>query len=68
MPDMALTDMQEISTRDEDDPSVKTKNLNGYVDQDFPAQWDRPGRVSIKHVDPSPMTILSVYPKGTSGS
>lgn len=44
-----------------------TGNRNGYVTINIPTEYNQTGRVNIKQVDPAPMTILAVYPKGISG-
>lgn len=42
-------------------------DVSGYVKFNFPSTWESTGRVLIKQVDPLPMSILSVYPKGVIG-
>jgi len=67
LPGKDLTNMEELDTRMEGDLSITTPNFNGHKVVNFPTEWNGPGRVNIKNVDPVPMTILSVYPKGISG-
>jgi hypothetical protein len=62
-----LTKMQEIISREDQDLEEVTANLNEHIDVNFPAEWEKTGRVLIKQVDPLPMTILAVYPKGVAG-
>jgi len=42
-------------------------NFNGHISIPIPTNWSERGRVRIRQVDPLPMTILSVYPKGVAG-
>jgi len=67
MPDQDLTNMEEIQDREDEDLSNQTKNVNGHLSINIPATWSKAGRINIKQVDPAPITILSVYPKGISG-
>jgi hypothetical protein len=63
-----LTDMEEALYDEESNSfSVETQNFNGDQTIHIPAEWNGPGRVSIKQVDPAPITVLAVYPKGISG-
>ena len=66
MPDKEVEDMEEIVWREEEDFAIQTPNFDGYISVSIPAEWNKTGRVAIKQVDPAPMTILSVYPKGLS--
>jgi hypothetical protein len=67
LPEKELSDMEEISIREDGDLADPTKNFNRHKVITFPSEWNEAGRVSIKNVDPVPMTVLSVYPKGISG-
>jgi hypothetical protein len=42
-------------------------SFNGHMTIPIPTNWSERGRVRIRQVDPLPMTILSVYPKGVAG-
>lgn len=46
---------------------VALVDKSGYLKVAFPSSWEQTGRVLIKQVDPLPMSILSVYPKGVAG-
>lgn len=64
----SLADMEEnYYSEDDVNFSVDTKNYNGHQTIHIPSEWNGPGRINIKQVDPAPMTILAVYPKGISG-
>jgi hypothetical protein len=67
MPGQDLTNMEEIQPREDEDMSNQSKNTSGHLVVNVPAGWNEAGRVNIKQVDPAPITILSVYPKGISG-
>lgn len=41
--------------------------FSGVVNQNFPAEWDSGGSLSIHQVDPLPITVAAVYPKGIIG-
>lgn len=62
-----LLDMEQISTRQDLSIENPSEPYDGYLTVDFPSNWDMTGRVLIKQVDPLPMSILSVYPKGVIG-
>lgn len=67
MPGRPITEMEEIVSREDEDVSNATVPVNGYISVNIPAEWNRSGRLNVKQVDPAPMTILAVYPKGISG-
>jgi hypothetical protein len=67
MPGKSLDQMEELVLREDGDITQQTQNKNGHIEVSIPAEWTEGGRVSIKNVDPVPMTILSVYPKGIAG-
>lgn len=62
-----LQNMDEFINREDEELEEVTKNLNEHVVVNFPAEWEKTGRVLIKQVDPLPMTVLAVYPKGIAG-
>lgn len=66
-PDVELENMEEVLFREDGDITTQTQNFSGYKTIPIPSQWSQAGRVNIKNVDPVPMTILSVYPKGIAG-
>lgn len=67
IPEQTLENMTAIVTREDESFSNSTKNFNGHIVVHIPSEWNEPGRVTIKHVDPTPISILSVYPKGLAG-
>jgi hypothetical protein len=67
MPDQDVENMEQFAHRDNSSMNDQTENMNGHLVVNVPAAWTEAGRVNIKQVDPTPMTILSVYPKGISG-
>lgn len=67
MPDKTVGEMEEIIIRDDPDFANQTKNFNGHISFSIPAEYTESGRVNIKNVDPAPITILSIYPKGIAG-
>jgi hypothetical protein len=67
IPEQTLENMTPIVTREDESLNNQTKNFNGHIVVHIPTEWNEPGRVTIKHVDPSPISILSVYPKGIAG-
>jgi hypothetical protein len=67
IPDQELSNMTEIMDREDDNVNNQTGNFNGHITVNIPSEWTEHGRISIKHVDPAPISILSVYPKGISG-
>jgi len=67
IPEQSLDKMEPIVTRDDTSMNNQTKNFNGHIVVHIPTEWNEPGRVAIKHVDPAPISILSVYPKGLAG-
>lgn len=67
VPGKELSNMEEIQLREDSDPSQQTQNKDGHIEVMIPTEWTEGGRVTIKNVDPVPMTILSVYPRGIAG-
>jgi len=45
-----------------------TLNFNGHKSIHVESTWNETGIIKIKQVDPLPMTILAVYPKGASSN
>lgn len=62
-----LSKMEEFMSREDETIEEVSKNINEHVVVPFPAQWEKTGRVLIRQVDPLPMTVLAVYPKGIAG-
>jgi hypothetical protein len=67
IPDRSLENMEELVSREEENFSLQTENFTGHLTVNFPTEYTKSGRVNFKQVDPSPVTILAVYPKGISG-
>jgi hypothetical protein len=67
IPEQTLQNMTPIVTREDESFNNQTKNFNGHIVVHIPTEWNEPGRATIKHVDPTPISILSVYPKGMAG-
>ena len=67
IPEQTLQNMTPIVTREDESFNNPTKNFNGHIVIHIPTEWNEPGRATIKHVDPTPISILSVYPKGLAG-
>jgi hypothetical protein len=67
-PNVELNQMEELVYREESSLNVDSGYLSGYLEVNFPSVYTRSGRVNIKNVDPAPISVLSVYPKGISGA
>jgi len=67
-PSVELNQMEELVYREESSLNLDSGYLSGYLEVNFPSVYTRSGRVSIKNVDPAPISVLSVYPKGISGA
>jgi hypothetical protein len=62
-----MEDMEQLDMRANEFVDENTKAKSGYVKVTFPSSWEPTGRVLFRQIDPLPMTILSVYPKGVAG-
>lgn len=62
-----LSKMQRVIHRENEVLEESTKNINEHIDVSIPGEWEQTGRVLIKQVDPLPMSVLAVYPKGIAG-
>lgn len=67
IPGQTLDNMEELITREQGDIGVGDVNFNGQRVVSIPTTWTIHGRVTVKQVDPLPMTVLAMYPKGVSG-
>lgn len=47
--------------------TTPTESITGVRNVPFPASWNMKGSVVIRQVDPLPITVLAVYPKGVIG-
>lgn len=62
-----LKDFEELTTRVNQSIEEEDPNANEHFVLNIPNEWEKTGRVKIKQVDPLPMTVLAVYPKGIAG-
>lgn len=62
-----LNDLEEFRLRESEMVDQGTELFSGHTQVPFPGTWEKTGRVLIKQVDPLPMTVLAVYPKGIIG-
>ena len=63
-----ILDMAPINYRTYEGVTVDEENFDGHVTLPIPSQWSEKGRVNIRQVDPLPLTVLAVYPKGMVGN
>jgi len=47
--------------------TTPTESITGVRNVPFPASWNMKGTVVIRQVDPLPITVLAIYPKGVIG-
>jgi hypothetical protein len=59
--------MDEMVTRDNVDIADASAKFSGYISPNIGGEWSTKGMVKIRHVDPAPMTVLAVFPKGLAG-
>lgn len=67
LPDKELSEMQEIPLIETVEWDKDSPNINGHRQIQIPSEWNRHGRIRIRQVDPLPITVLAVYPKGIAG-
>lgn len=69
IPDTETKDMAPILSKYEDpyDFVQMPKPFSGYDDYSIPSEYNQ-GIVEFKHVDPTPFTLLAVYPKGSASN
>lgn len=64
-----IAEMAPLITRESvDDLSEVDTGYTGHLAPIIPSEWTREGKVKVSQVDPSPMTVLSIYPKGIIGN
>jgi hypothetical protein len=64
----ALSEMSPlVTTENIDSLSSPDEGYTGHLSPMIPSEWTQEGKVKVSQVDPSPMTILSIYPKGMAG-
>lgn len=56
--------MQAVQVLDRNDTAVTTPT-SGFRMLNFEGRWDQSGSVFIRHVDPTPLTVLALVPYGT---
>jgi len=54
-------------TRTDTDLSEKDTLFSGHVAPTISSDWKKEGKIRVRNLNPAPLTILSVYPKGISG-
>jgi hypothetical protein len=63
-----ITKFEKLRAREDESLTAPERNFSGYIEIPIQSSWDTRGRAVIKQVDPLPISILSIYPKGvTSG-
>lgn len=67
MPGDDVDRMTEVVLREDGNINNKLENKSGHIEVIIPSEWTQAGRVNVKNVDPVPMTLLSIYPKGIAG-
>lgn len=60
-------DLSPLPYGGENDLDAPESNFNGHIKLNISGTWDASGSVIIKQLDPIPLSVLSVYPKGMSG-
>lgn len=61
-----VEDMVALVTRSNTDISVKDKLFSGHLAPIISSEWTFEGRIGIINVDPAPMNVMAIYPKGLS--
>lgn len=64
MVDQDLEAMSENNWREDDNFNAPLTGFTGDYQIIIPSEWTRSGRTAIIQVDPVPMTVLAMYPKG----
>lgn len=65
--DADISTMEEIAFSDEDSVEIPIEPFTDHIEVPVQGTWERSGRINIKQVDPLPMSVLAVYPKGIAG-
>jgi len=58
---------EKLTVRDTYGNLTVTGMTDGVRNVPFPGSWNMKGSVVIRQVDPLPITVLAVYPKGVIG-
>ena len=56
-----------MTDRQSEDMSDNSLPITGYRKIIFPAEWNNSGKICVRQIDPLPITLLAVYPKGQIG-
>jgi hypothetical protein len=62
-----IENMAALITRNETDISINDMLFSGHIAPIIPSKWTKEGRIGVINVDPAPISIMAVYPKGLSG-
>jgi hypothetical protein len=60
----SLSDASPLAPDDDPNFPAERPSFSDHIEVAIPAQWSKRGRVNVRQVDPLPLTVLSVYPKG----
>lgn len=63
----SIENMTALITRNETDISINDMLFSGHIAPIIPSKWTKEGRIGVINVDPAPISIMAVYPKGLSG-
>lgn len=66
LPDSTFEDMQEMEQLLNPNAAELPTPKSGYYQWTIPTNYNNDGKVSIKHVDPTPLTLLALYPGGVA--
>jgi hypothetical protein len=61
---VSLSDASPLAPDDDPEFPAERPSFSDHIEVAIPAQWSKRGRVNVRQVDPLPLTVLSVYPKG----
>ena len=62
----SITGMQQIPALDAEQ-NVTASTISGYIEGGLDGAWNSNGRIALRHVDPSPLTVLAVVVQGNFG-
>ena len=65
--DAPIERMSATVQRNETDLTKRDKLFSGHTAPTIESRWTEEGRIRVKHVDPAPLNIMAIYPKGLSG-
>lgn len=64
--DTSITGMQQMPMLDEDE-NVTTDPITGYRNVGIDGAWTNRGRIALRHVDPTPLSVLAIVASGDFG-